>query len=127
MSETETQAQFEIYEMPEGRGQVIVSFTDKERSIGVMTLNPGKELPVHTRPIDEQLVQLSGLTRLDYYDGDAVVEHVILRPNETTIVSANRLHSHTNPSDTEPSLIMSRFDGDFSEVMAGIKKNNRIG
>ncbi|GEM_PF-1193062 len=127
MPEKGPRTQFEIYEMPEGRGQVIVSFADKERSIGVMTLNPGKELPVHTRPVDEQLVQLSGLTCLYYYDEDAVIEQVLLHPNETTVVSAGRRHSHVNPSDTEPSLIMSRFDGDFSEVMARIRQNRRIG
>ena len=127
MPEKGPRTQFEIYEMPEGRGQVIVSFADKEHSIGVMTLNPGKGLPVHTRPVDEQLVQLAGLTRLDYYEEDTVVEQVLLQPNETTVVLANRRHSHVNPSDTEPSLIMSRFDGDFSEVIENIRQNKRIG
>jgi len=127
MPEKEPQSQFEIYEMPEGRGQVVVSFTNGEHSIGVMTLNPGQELPVHTRPVDEQLVQLSGLTRLDYYEGDIVVEQVLLYPNETTVVSANRRHSHVNPSGEEPSLIMSRFDGDISEVVTNIRQNKKIG
>ena len=127
MAEREFPTQFEIYKMPEGRGQVIVSFTDRERSIGVMTLNPGQKLPVHTRPVAEQLVQLVGFTRLDFYEGDNVVEQLLLNPNETTVVLANRRHSHVNPSDTEPSLIMSRFDGDFSEVMENIRQNQRIG
>lgn len=127
MAEQEPQTKFEIYEMPEGRGQIIVSFTDKERSIGVMTLNPGQQLPAHTRPVDEQLVQLSGQTRIEYYDGQVVVDSELLKPNGTTVVRADRPHSHVNPSDSEPSLIMSRFDGDFSEVMANIRQNKRIG
>lgn len=118
---------FEIYAMPENRGQVIVSFADKEHSIGIMTLNPGQELPVHTRPVEEQLVQLAGVTRLDFYDGDIVIEQILLHPNEATVVPANRFHSHVNPSSTELSLIMSRFDGDFSGVMDLIRQNRRIG
>lgn len=126
MAEQESQTKFEVYEMPEGRGQVIVSFSDSELSIGVMTLNPGQQLPQHARPVDEQLIQLSGQTRIDYYDGDAIAETELLEQNGTTIVLADRPHSHVNPSDAEPSMVMSRFDGDFTEVMAGIRQNRRI-
>ena len=41
-------------------GHISVSYSDKDLSIGTLTLYPDSRLDMHSRPVEEQLLQVQG-------------------------------------------------------------------
>jgi hypothetical protein len=47
-----------IYKIPQGK--IVIIFSSKKISFGLLELNPKKELALHSRPVAEQLMQIYG-------------------------------------------------------------------
>ena len=108
----------EIYKLPQGR--IVVSFYDKNLSIGLLELEPRQKLSKHNRPVDEELVQISGTSVIKLFDSDKLIKETVLKENERLLVPANKLHIHANPTNRK-SITLWVFEGDIVEVIENIR------
>lgn len=109
----------EIYKLPQGK--IIVSFSDKNLSIGLLELDSYQELEKHNRPVNEELVQISGSCLIKLYNNE-LVEEVILNEGEKLVIPANQFHIHSNPSNNK-SITLWKFEGNIVDIIKNIKKN----
>lgn len=107
----------EIYELPQGR--IVVCYSDESLSVGLLELNPMQELPKHNRPVEEELVQISGSSVMKIIEKDKSVE---LKENDRLLIPANQFHIHANESDKK-SITMWKFKGNIAEVIDNIRQN----
>lgn len=107
----------EILKIPEGR--IIIGFSDKSLSIGLLELNPGKELSKHNRPVKEELVQIKGNCLIKILDGDKIN----LIEGKKLEIPARQFHIHSNPTP-EKTLTLWKFQGDISEVIRKIREKS---
>lgn len=107
----------EAYNLPEG--VITVSYCDKDLSIGTLTLEPGKELERHNRPVKEELLQIKGKGGLRIFE-DGESREVIFEEGDTFEIPANKDHQHINPSGEE-SVVMWKFEGDIAEIVQDIR------
>ena len=103
-------------------GEIIVSESSTDLSIGLLDLNPGKELAKHNRPVDEELLQVHGSCVMKLYESNGVIKEVVLHKGESLTIPANQYHIHSNPTDGQ-SLTLWKFPGDITEVIAHIRQN----
>ena len=112
---------FEIYQLPQGK--IVINYSDKNLSIGLLQLNSHQALVKHNRPVIEQLVQVAGICVMKLFEGEKMVKEVTLHENEILTIPAHQYHMHTNPTD-EISITMWKFEGDIREVLDKIRESN---
>lgn len=112
---------FETYELPQGK--IVFSHITKELSTGILALDPHRELPKHNRTVIEQLVQIVGTCVMQLFDGNMLVQEVVLRESDTFTIPANQFHMHKNTT-SEASVTMWKFEGDILEVIQNIRDGN---
>jgi mannose-6-phosphate isomerase-like protein (cupin superfamily) len=113
---------YELYKLPQGK--IVFAQSSKELNIGALYLNPQQALAKHNRSVTEQLIQVVGSCVMKLFDGDTLVKEVTLHENDTLTIPANQFHMHTNPTD-QLSVTIWKFEGDISEVLQGIRDNNK--
>lgn len=110
----------EIYKLPQGK--MIISFSDENLSIGLLELNPNQELSKHTRPVNEELVQICGSCIIKLFDKDESIKEVTLNEGEKLEIPANQFHIHSNPFNEE-SITLWKFEGDIVEIIEDIRNS----
>lgn len=110
----------EIYKIPEGK--ITIVFSDKNKSIGLLELNPGQQLLKHNRPVNEELTQIYGSSTIKLFDDGGIIKETILGEGEKLIIPANQFHTHTNFSK-ERSITLWKFEGDIVEIIEKIKNS----
>ncbi len=103
------------------KGEIIISKTSKDFSTGLLHLFPKSSLEKHSRPVDEQLIQVYGTCVMRLYDGDKFKE-IELKVGKDLLIPAKQFHMHTNPFDSD-SITAWRFDGDITDVIQDQRKN----
>jgi len=111
---------YEVYKLPQGK--IVFSSIAKDLSTGILCLNPHQELPRHSRPVVEQLVQMVGTCVMKLFEGDLIKE-VTLQENDVLTIPANQFHVHSNLTD-QISVTMWKFEGDISAVIQKIREDN---
>lgn len=106
----------EIYESSECR--IFIGPSTKESSIGFLELNPRKKLSRHSRPVDEELVQIEGISTMTLFSSHSV-EEITLKKGDYLKIPANKPHIHENRSSGK-SLTLWKFEGDITEVIEKI-------
>ncbi len=109
---------YEVYNLPQGK--IVFTYTSNELNIGALYLNPNQELAKHNRPVTEQLIQLVGTCVMKLYDGEKLINEVLVHENETLTIPANQYHVHSNPTD-KLSVTAWKFEGDIAEVLQKIR------
>ncbi len=112
-------AKYEHIAIP--KGTISIGYSGKDLSTGFLTLAAGQKLPVHSRPVEEWLVQVDGTSRILLYENKKVVKEVLLKRGDMIKIPANQFHQHSNPDDLD-SLTSWRFDGDITGIMAEIRR-----
>lgn len=112
----------EIYSIPQG--QIIIQYSTPELSIGLVKLNPGESLARHSRPVNEELVQIYGQSQYTLYENDSE-KSVNLDENERIIIPAYQEHIHSNVTN-EVSITLWRFKGDITEIIENIRASSKI-
>lgn len=108
----------EIYELP--LGKIIFGFSDKKLTVGNLVLNHGQALPKHSRPVDEQLVQISGTCSVKLFNGDTLEKEITLHSGDVLKIPVNQLHIHSNPT-SEKSVTLFKFEGDVTTQVEKIR------
>lgn len=111
---------FEAYKIKQGK--IVIAYSDKNLSIGYLELNPGTELEKHSRSTDEQFFQIKRKASVTIFENNSQKE-VVLREGDQLNIPANQYHIHANRGN-EKSITMWKFEGDISEVINNIRKNN---
>ena len=101
------------YELPQGK--IYIGRSDNKLSVGYLELEPHTELDRHSRPVDEELTQIDGVSVIVLDD-----KEIILRKGEKLIIPANVKHIHENRSD-EKSLTFWSFEGDITNIINKIR------
>jgi hypothetical protein len=102
-------------------GTVYVCHSDEKLSVGFLRLEPHESLAKHNRPIKEWLV-VEGVSVVNLYDNNELVEAATLKRGDS-LLTAKQFRQHTNAGDAE--LLTSwHFDGDITEVIAGLRNQN---
>lgn len=115
--------QTEIYKLPQGL--ITISHCDKQLSIGLLELNPGQALSRHNRPVDEELVQISGSCTMKMFRGEDLVKRVVLKERERLVILANQDHIHSNPTE-ERSITLWKFEGNVVDIIESIRQSYRL-
>lgn len=108
----------EVYRLPQGK--IFIGKSNRQLSIGVLTLKPHKALEKHNRPVAEQLTQASGTSTMILFK-NSKPRKIILKEGDKLVIPASQYHIHSNTSNKNSSTIW-RFDGDISKVIAGIRE-----
>jgi quercetin dioxygenase-like cupin family protein len=103
-------------------GAIYLGPSDKIYSAGFLFLEPGKELPVHSRPVVEELCQTEGTSTIILYDKNILVDKIILEVGEKVKIPANFFHQHIN-SEKTTSLTFWEFNGDIAKIIDDIRNN----
>jgi quercetin dioxygenase-like cupin family protein len=111
----------EAYDLP--NGIITVSHCTEDLSIGTLTLDPGKELDKHNRPVDEEIIQIHGKGGLRIFEEDGTRE-VVLEEGDTIEIPANQFHQHINPGEEE-SIQVWKFQGDITHIIQDIREEFR--
>lgn len=109
----------EIFKLPQGK--IIVSFSDENQSIGLLELNSFQELEKHNRPVDEELVQISGSCLVKLYNNELIKE-IVLNEGEKLIIPANQFHIHSNLLNNK-SITLWKFKGNIVDIIKNIREN----
>jgi mannose-6-phosphate isomerase-like protein (cupin superfamily) len=104
-------------------GTVYVCHSDEKLSVGFLRLEPHESLAKHNRPVKEWLVQVEGISVVNLYENNELVEAATLKRGDSLLIPAKQFHQHTNAGDAE-SLTSWHFDGDITEVIAGLRNQN---
>jgi quercetin dioxygenase-like cupin family protein len=113
-------AAVEIYKLPQGK--IIICFSDKNLSIGLLELNPKQKLPRHNRPVAEELLKISGTCKIRLFDEGNMVKEIALAEYGSLEIPANQFHIHVNPT-TQRSLTLWKFRGDITKILDEIREN----
>lgn len=114
---------FEVYKMPQGK--IMIAFSDKNLSVGILEVNGGKELPKHNRPVRESLFQIKGISLMKLFNEAGGIEEVILKEGDSLEIEPNRYHIHANNADEE-SITFWKASGDIIKIIEDIKKNCEV-
>lgn len=105
-------------------GVITVACCDEALSIGTLTLRGDASLEKHSRPVDEQLLQVEGTGALRLFDEDGREERTVtLDEGDTFHIPAGRQHAHVNP-DGDESVVLWRFDGDIRDIIDDIREEH---
>ena len=69
-----TNMSFEKYNL--AQGNIMIAFSDKNLSVGTLTINPNQELAKHNRPVLESLHQIKGKCLLKLFEADDSIKEV---------------------------------------------------
>lgn len=108
----------ETYELPQGK--ITICFSNDKVSLGILELDPGKEMPEHSRPVDEHLLQLAGTSVLRLGK-----RYTKLSEGDEFVIPANKSHIHSN-SDNKTSLTLWKFEGDITDIINTIRSRNKL-
>jgi len=111
---------FETYNIAQGK--IMIAFSDKNLSVGLLLLNSNQELEKHNRPVLEQLYQVKGTSVMRLFNEDGITKEVTLKEGDNLEIPANQFHQHTNPSGSE-SITLWKFEGDITEIIEAIRKS----
>jgi len=114
---------FEKYNIPEG--YIMIAYSDQNLSVGILELNPGKELSKHNRPALESLFQIQGKSVMKLFEDDGSVNEIILGEGKTIDIPPLKFHVHSNPYE-EKSITFWKAKGDITEVINKIRNNNEV-
>ncbi len=112
----------EVYKILQGK--IIIIFSNKNLSIGLLELNPKKELPSHKRPEIEELIQISGSSIIKVFN-NRKEKTIKLGENEKIKIPAEQYHIHSNPTNKK-SITFWKFKGNIIKIINEIKKNNKL-
>ncbi|MBU3905247.1 MAG: hypothetical protein KJ906_03810 [Nanoarchaeota archaeon] len=111
----------EIYELPQGR--IGIFHSDKNLSFGFLELEENQELNKHSRPVDEELIQIKGISEITLFE-ETETKTIMLKEGEKIIIPANTEHIHANKMN-EKSLTFWKFEGDITEIIDKIREANK--
>jgi quercetin dioxygenase-like cupin family protein len=114
---------FEKYKL--SQGNIMIAFSDKNLSIGVLEINPGQEMAKHNRPVLESLYQISGSCLMKIFSDDEKITEKILQVGDSLDIEPNKYHIHTNPFE-EKSITLWKASGDITEIIENIRKNSEL-
>jgi quercetin dioxygenase-like cupin family protein len=113
---------FEQYKIPQGN--ILIAFSDKNLSVGTMTLNAKQELSKHNRPVLESLFQIQGKCVIKLFQEDQIKE-ITLNPGDSLDIPSESYHIHSNPFD-QVSVSLWKASGDITEILNQIRKNSEM-
>lgn len=114
---------FETYKIPEG--YIMIAHSDQNLSVGILEIDPGKELLKHNRPVLESLFQIKGSCIMKTSKDDGIFDEIILGEGKSIDIPANQFHIHSNPYK-EKSITLWKASGDITEIINEIRKNSTI-
>lgn len=114
---------FEKYNLLQG--SIMIAFSDKNLSIGVLEINPGQELTKHNRPVLESLYQISGSCLMKIFNENGKINEKILKVDDTLDIEPNKYHIHSNPFE-EKSITLWRASGDITEIIKNIREGSKL-
>ena len=112
----------EVYKILQGK--IVIIFSNKKISFGLLELNPGKELSRHIRPVAEKLTQIYGASIIKIF-GNKNEWNIKLDKNKKIKIPAKQSHIHSNPTNKK-SLTLWKFEGDILKIINEIKKKNKL-
>lgn len=104
-------------------GELIICHSDKDSSCGFLKLNGNQELEKHNRPVDEELVQLSGKSTIKLFNDRDMTKEIELTKGSKFTVPANQYHIHSNNNDIE-SITLWNFEGDIVNIIEKIRNQS---
>lgn len=110
----------EIYNIPQGKMMIISC--DENLSVGLLELNPNQELSKHNRPVNEELIQVSGTSIIKLFDKDKIVKEINLNEGKKLKILANQFHIHSNSTD-DKSITLWKFEGNIIKIIEQIRSN----
>lgn len=105
-------------------GVITVAKATQSQSIGTLALNEGAELDRHSRPVDEQLLQIEGTGGVRVFHENSS-EEILLKEGDTYVIPDGQEHQHLNMGDGR-SVVIWRFDGDILDVIDDISDDNEL-
>jgi hypothetical protein len=114
---------FEKYKIPEG--YIMIAFSDQNLSVGILEVDPEKELTKHNRPVLESLYQIESSCMMKLFGDDGVIEEVILKEGESLDIPPQKFHIHANPNN-EKSITFWKASGDITEIINKIRENSEV-
>lgn len=111
----------EAYRFDEG--MITVACCNSDLSIGTLTLRGNESLERHSRPVDEELLQVRGTGALRLFDDNGDEERTVsLEEGDTFLIPADKQHQHLNPTGEE-SAVLWKFEGDIRDVIEDIRES----
>ena len=114
---------FETYKITQGN--IMIAFSDKNLSVGILTINSKQELSKHNRPVLESLYQIKGKCVIKLFDKNNNVKEVILNERESIDIPPKQYHIHSNPYD-KTSITFWKASGDITKIIGDIKKSEHM-
>jgi quercetin dioxygenase-like cupin family protein len=114
---------FEKYNL--SQGSIMIAFSDKNLSIGILEINPNRELTKHNRPVLESLYQISGSCLMKIFSDNGEISEKILKVGDTLDIEPNKYHMHSNPF-AEKSITLWKASGDITEIIENIRKSSEL-
>jgi len=114
---------FEKYDMPQGN--IMIAFSDKNLSVGVLEVNPGQELSKHNRPVLESLYQIKGACVMKIFEDDGSTKEVFLKEGDQLEILPLKFHIHSNPY-AEKSVTFWKASGDITEIIEEIREEGKM-
>ncbi|MDD5621322.1 MAG: hypothetical protein PHS27_01910 [Candidatus Pacebacteria bacterium] len=111
----------EIYKIPQGK--MIISYSDKNISIGLLELNANELLPKHNRLVKEELTQIYGSSIIEIFDEDNSSQKIILKAGDNLEIQEGKFHIHSNNSE-DVSITLWKFEGDIANIIEDIRKGS---
>jgi quercetin dioxygenase-like cupin family protein len=118
-----SQMNFEEHKIDQGK--IIIAFSDKNLSVGTLTLNPKTDLAKHNRPVLESLFQVKGKCMVEIFDSEGKTKEVVLNEGESIDIEPETFHKHSNPYEEE-SITFWKASGDITEIIDAIRSTSRM-
>lgn len=103
----------------------MIAHSDHDLSVGVLGIDPGRELSSHNRPALESLFQIKGKCIMKLFEVDDTVREIILEEGESIDIPPLTFHIHSNPFNDE-SITFWRARGDITEIIQRIRNNSAM-
>lgn len=114
---------FEKYKIPEG--YIMIAHSDHNLSMGILEIDPNKELSKHNRPVLESLYQIKGKCVMGISNNSAEFDKTVLKEGQSLDIPKQTFHIHSNPFQ-EKSITLWRANGDITKIINNIRKNSRM-
>ena len=114
---------FDTYKIEQGN--IMIAFSDKNLSVGTLTINSKQELSKHNRPVLESLYQIKAKCVMKLFDKDENVKEVILNEGESIDIPPEQYHIHSNPYD-ETSITFWKANGDITQIIEDIRNGKHM-
>ncbi len=114
---------FETYKI--SQGSILIAFSDKNLSVGTLTIDSKQELSKHNRPVLESLHQIKGRCIIKLFDNNENIKEVILDEGESIDIPPKQYHIHSNPYD-ETSITFWKASGDITKIIEAIRNSKNM-